>query len=271
MTLSKDLTEDSILYYYIAGFLLDTCCCCGCIAHVQRQSCCNVLSVATKLRRLAHYVYFVDLRTRAPKSFQIASVLLAFSWSSFSRNQWMTDSIQLVRSSEQMLALRSISVYSCVSNAYWWYLITKWCKIIADAAEDDNTQVVTGHISVKYICPDQHNCASLIVRLSTCVGEISEWMASNRLPESDESWDNMARIHSSNCQLSCWSSGHSRSDDMLVQVDSWSGGDGGWQSDINCTCQPSLQLVFLSVTSTACHPSFSVDRHRSRSGPCAGS
>ena len=28
---------------------------------------------------------------------------------------------------------------------------------------------------------DQHNCASLIVRLSTCVGEISEWMASNRL------------------------------------------------------------------------------------------
>ena len=28
---------------------------------------------------------------------------------------------------------------------------------------------------------DQHDCASLIVRLSTCVGEISEWMASNRL------------------------------------------------------------------------------------------
>ena len=28
---------------------------------------------------------------------------------------------------------------------------------------------------------DQHNCASLIVRLSTCVGEISEWLASNRL------------------------------------------------------------------------------------------
>ena len=28
---------------------------------------------------------------------------------------------------------------------------------------------------------DQHDCASLIVRLSTCVGEISAWMASNRL------------------------------------------------------------------------------------------
>ena len=28
------------------------CCCCCCIAHVQRQGCCNVLSVATKLRRL---------------------------------------------------------------------------------------------------------------------------------------------------------------------------------------------------------------------------
>ena len=28
---------------------------------------------------------------------------------------------------------------------------------------------------------DQHDCAFLIVRLSTCVGEISEWMASNRL------------------------------------------------------------------------------------------
>ena len=98
-----------------------------------------------------------------------------------------------------------------------------------------------------------------------------KWMDGFKSAESDENWDNLARIHSSNCQLSCWSSRHSRSDDRAVQVDSWSGGDGGWRSDINCTCQPSLQLVFLSATSTARHPSFSVDRHRSRSGPCTRS
>ena len=51
ITLLKGSAKDSILYYYIAGCLLDTICCC--IAHVRRQGRCNLLSVATKLQRLA--------------------------------------------------------------------------------------------------------------------------------------------------------------------------------------------------------------------------